>query len=349
MYRDIRIENFRSIRFADLKGLKRVNLIFGKNNVGKSSLLEALFLSSGQSNPMVPASINNLRDYKTKNVSDLGLYFYNFNTENKIRISSEQESMRDLTISLFESKDEKIDLDETKVSANRSFYHFGLKLDYKLNDEAYKSEIILREKEGEKEALEASVGLDDRYMDEMICTFLPSKYLYDEAIQGIHEMITDKQELILLKALRIIEPRVKDIQAVGGNFLVDIGLERRMPINMMGDGIRKLIAIIGSIYENRNGVLLIDEIDNGIHFSYMSKIWKVVMQTAEKLNTQIFATTHSIDSLKGMRDALVDSTKKIREEAASIKLIRTEDDTLEALMYDYKEFDYVIGQEIEIR
>ena len=49
MIKTIEIEHFRGIRHAKIDGLKEVNIFFGKNNCGKSSLLDAIFLISGLS------------------------------------------------------------------------------------------------------------------------------------------------------------------------------------------------------------------------------------------------------------------------------------------------------------
>lgn len=51
MFKTIEIEWFRGIKHSKVEGLKQLNLFFGKNNCGKSSLLDAVFLISGLSNP----------------------------------------------------------------------------------------------------------------------------------------------------------------------------------------------------------------------------------------------------------------------------------------------------------
>lgn len=103
MFSDIIIERFRGIRYANIPELSRVNVFFGKNNCGKSSLLEAIFLVCGQSNPQLPININILRGYRTlHNINDLSIDFYNLDTTSSIHISAGGEEPRDLEInSLF--------------------------------------------------------------------------------------------------------------------------------------------------------------------------------------------------------------------------------------------------------
>ncbi len=65
------------------------------------------------------------------------------------------------------------------------------------------------------------------------------------------------------------DPRIIDMQLVDTELLVDIGLSHRLPVNVMGDGMRKLISIILSVYSCKDGVLMIDEVDNGFHYTTM--------------------------------------------------------------------------------
>ncbi|MCI6962988.1 MAG: ATP-binding protein, partial [Bacteroidales bacterium] len=100
-------------------------------------------------------------------------------------------------------------------------------------------------------------------------------------------------------------------------------------------------------YHCKNGVLLIDEISNGFHHSVMCSLWKILIDAATKKNTQIFATTHDADSIKGLRDAALGSEHQ--DKIASFKLLKTQDDHLEALHYSLESIDYSFNQAIEIR
>lgn len=95
-------------------------------------------------------------------------------------------------------------------------------------------------------------------------------------------IITNKKDSEILNALRILEPRIKYIQFVGKRIMIDMGLHTRLSINLLRDGVRNVLSIIASIHNVANGVLLIDEIDNGLHYSVMPKLWKVVLATCKK-------------------------------------------------------------------
>jgi len=54
---------------------------------------------------------------------------------------------------------------------------------------------------------------------------------------------------------------------------------------------------------SRNGVLLIDEIDNGLHHSVMPNLWTILDQLVEKHQVQVFGTTHNDDMMRSALEA----------------------------------------------
>ena len=130
MFVRIEIERFRSIRYARIEGFKQINLFFGKNNCGKSSLLESLFLVSGLSNPLLPMHINIMRGYSKSRLEDLKFDFYNLDTAKPIHIRMEDGEVRDLQMSLFEQKQDSVFLNKegANILSNREEGKYGLQL-----------------------------------------------------------------------------------------------------------------------------------------------------------------------------------------------------------------------------
>lgn len=172
------------------------------------------------------------------------------------------------------------------------------------------------------------------------------KYDFNASVQGLKRILQNKDEHFIIKGLRIIEPRVKDFIYTDSEMLVDIGLEKRIPVNMMGDGARKIVSLLTAIYDCKDSALLIDEISNGFHYSVMCDLWKVLIDAAIRNNTQLFVTTHDVDSIKGLRDAALDNHKDI---IAAFKLLKTSADELKAYHYSLESLDYSINQKIEVR
>lgn len=344
MFTKIEIERFRGIRHASIKGFKQINLFFGKNNCGKSSLLESLFLASGLSNPLLPIRVNVMRGYSKARLNDLKLDFYNLDTSRPIHIRMENEEKRDLDISLFEQSQNNVSInaDDNNILSNVQEGKYGLKFDFKVNGRHYESQIRF----DSANSTEATSIVSDRYAESLRCTYLSPKYDFNASIQGLKNILQNKDEHFIVEGLKIIEPRVTDFIFADNEMLVDIGLAKRIPVNMMGDGARKIVSLLTAVYDCKDGALLVDEISNGFHYSVMGSLWKVLINAAVRNNTQLFVTTHDNDSIKGLRNAALNEFDDI---VAAFKLLKTSDDELKAYHYSLESLDYSINQEIEVR
>ena len=117
---------------------------------------------------------------------------------------------------------------------------------------------------------------------------------------------------------------------------------------MLGDGVRKFLSLIVALHDSANGILLVDEIDNGLHFSSMQKLWEIILEAAESYNVQLFATTHNIDSLKGLAKN-IEKEKTNSDKVSLYKILEKEGGAKKALHYDAASFVSVIEQENEVR
>lgn len=344
MFEKIEIERFRGIRNASIQGFRRINLFFGKNNCGKSSLLEALFLASGGANPMLPVNVNFMRGYGKSRLNDLNLEFYNLDSEQPIHIKLTDGDVRDLNISLFEKRQNSISLnaDDANILSNVEEGRYGLKFDFKVNNQSYVSWLRF----DSSNPGNASVLAPKHYEESLRCTYLSPKYDFNASIQGLKNILQNKDEHFIIEGLQLLEPEVRDFIFSDNEMLVDIGLAKRIPVNMLGDGARKIVSLLTAVYNCKDGLLLIDEISNGFHHSVMCSLWKVLIDASVKNNTQLFVTTHDLDSIKGLRDAAIN---KYADYVASFKLLKSSDGELKAFHYSLDSLNYSINQEIEIR
>ena len=132
-------------------------------------------------------------------------------------------------------------------------------------------------------------------------------------VQGLNEktlaaywskiLLTD-YEPDILKAVRIISPDIEDFafrddeRGRGKYPIVRLkGVAKPVPFHSLGEGAVRILGIILALVNSRDGVLLIDEIDTGLHYSVQIKMWDFLFSLAEQLNVQVFATTHSQDCL----------------------------------------------------
>lgn len=344
MFSSIEIERFRSIRHTFIEGFSRINLFFGKNNCGKSSLLESLFLISGLSNPSLPVNVNLIRGYGKSRLNDLRLDFYNLDTSSPIHIKAADGETRDLKISIFEQRQDNVPLNDSEANllSNKEEGKYGLDLSFNVGGRHYASRLQL-----DATNPNTAVGITSKdYKETLQCTYLNPKFDFNASIKGLERILQNKDEHFIIEGLQIIEKQVKDFVFTGNDMLVDTGLPKRIPVNMMGDGARKIVALLTAVYNCKDGILLVDEISNGFHYSVVRNLWKILIRASIRNNTQLFVTTHDIDSIKGLRDAAMG---EYGDDISAFKLLRTKEDELKAYHYSVESLDYSINQDIEIR
>lgn len=356
-FKDVEIKNFRGIKSLEIKDLRQVNLFLGKNNCGKTSVLEALFLLSGMSNPELLLRINMFREYLINKVDDFLYMFYDQDSQNKINIKAigDGNFSRELSIFPIKKNIKEIslkDLEEEKTLSNKAVS----------NEEG----LIFKFVEGHKESDEkpCKITFSDNSKNGGDIVFkIEKKKDYKESIHSVYvhqrsifskttikEIIEGKEEQHIVDILQIIEPRIKNLHLVGSIVMVDVGGKKLLPINLLGDGIRKMLSIVVALYEAKDGLLLIDEIDNGLHFSTLDLVWNVIFKTAHKFNVQVMMTTHNEELIQSLDKILsTDDLKEYQKDLACYSLKRFDGDDMRAFRYDYENLSFAMEQNIEIR
>lgn len=162
--------------------------------------------------------------------------------------------------------------------------------------------------------------------------------------------LTAKEDKVV-EALQIIEPKVLRIgfPSSKGQKMIRVRLQGEnhpLPLNSMGEGINRLLGLALGAVVAENGVLLVDEIDTGLHYEVQTDMWKLIIKTAQELNIQVFATTHSWDCICALQEVLPDL-----EDDSVVKLFRLDAKygKLRAVEYDAEDIDIAVQQSIEVR
>lgn len=351
-FKDVEIKNFRGIKSLEIKDLRQVNLFLGKNNCGKTSVLEALFLLSGMSNPYLLYSINFDRGINIKLKEDFLMMFYEMNSTSPIHIEGKGERgfQRSLDISLYSIESQSISIDELKKVNNSTNkiagYNWGINFKYNRDSEISESSKMLISTDKNTVRIE-----DKRYNENISSVFLSTKKSYDVFYtMRLKQLIEEKEDKHIVEILRNIDPKIKSIHLLDNDVVVDIGASRLLPINVLGDGIRKMLSMVVALYQAKDGLLLIDEIDNGLHFSTLDLVWNVIFKTAHKFNVQVMMTTHNEELIQSLDKILsTDDLKEYQKDLACYSLKRFGDDDMRAFRYDYENLSFAMEQNIEIR
>ena len=300
-YQTISISHFRGIEYVELKGLKQVNLIVGKNNSGKTSLLEAFFLLAGMSDPRLTIAINQFRDLSLKTDSDFKYIFNNLDLTVPIKLEGFIDgTTRWATFMPLYEATSKIKIREANtdeeiapsVSRNNQGID-GLQISFRTSvDPEEKSTLSIKNE---------TVTVSGIYEEQLDCKYLHIKTRLDQMPKDISNIIIKKRMDTIVQVLREIEPNLIDIRMGNNeNIYFDIGADELVPINIMGDGIRRTLSVLSSIYEMEHGILLIDEIENGLHYSCLKIFWKAILTAAQLFDVQIIATTHSYECIEAL-------------------------------------------------
>jgi predicted ATPase len=121
-------------------------------------------------------------------------------------------------------------------------------------------------------------------------------------------------------------------------------LDQPAPLKTLGDGVSRIFGIALALVNAKDGLLLIDEVENGIHNSVHSLLWQFLIDAAERLNVQVFATTHSSDAIRAFQWAV----KAHRADGVLTKLEENRAG-ISASQFDEADLDIAIHEAIEVR
>lgn len=362
------IKNFRSLRNLTIGGFGQVNLITGKNNTGKSSVLEALrILASDGSAP----ELLNILNYREEDTGDDD--------------GSQRNLSRSLTVltSLFPGFPSLDHINSPiQIFTNGSGRHLNIKLSIEffreeITDESRRLVPLQADLFSEPDTIpaltvESASGRRIHRID-MLRTFNP-RYRRFEALREPHfpfmvlspfqsehtfgfanlwdKIVLTDMERDVVNALKIIDPEISAVTMVEQGtarsqrtaIVKTTAVARPVPLRSFGDGLNRLFAIILSLVNAKDGVLLIDEFENGLHHSIQSEVWRLIFKLAVLLNIQVFATSHSWDSIEAFQVAA-------SEDPASgvlVRISRIGVDTF-ATTFTEDELAIVARDQIEVR
>ena len=226
---------------------------------------------------------------------------------------------------------------------------FVLSLDTKIdNDDSYQT-IIVSRSHHVNSGTTPSTHVNPKYLQNS--SFIPSA-LRASSVELTTEFdkarLNDRDDEIL-KAFQIIDSSIVTVESFSipepTIYLKRQG-EKRLPLSLFGDAMNRIAEIILKIINNQDSILLIDEIENGIHHSNQIAFWNFLYKLAEQLNVQIFATTHSLE----MTEAFIKAGLDRPDSAAHFELTRHEKtNKIVAINRDLETLEYGITHHKEVR
>lgn len=377
MFGSLLIDGYRGFRCFSMDGLSRINLLVGSNNSGKTSVLEALYLLAVAGDPQAILQIAAQRGERFDNEGaprfprdeeiDVSHLFFGHDLCDgaAFTISCKNNGVeRFIKIRIREATEGEIQ-QETRDAPRGSLFPSD-------TGEPLATRFVL-DLDGRPEPLSPMINLTrrgglavynvDRVRRRTQRELMPVQYVPTESLsvsllmERWKNILLTEAESLVLDALRFLEPGIERIAAVPsssyyrgvtsrGGFLVRLReVDQPIPIGSLGDGTWRMLALAVALSQARGGVLLIDEIDTGLHYTVMKDMWKLVANTAKDLNVQVFATSHSYDCVKSLA-AICESDEGAGDH---VTIQRVEPDKGRAVKYSEAEIKVAAEHHIEVR
>ncbi len=355
MQSSLAIKHFRGLDNVKLDGLSHVNVISGKNNVGKTALLEAVFLYSGAYNPALAMTLNANRGLgqvrvefgSTARDTPWDSLFHHFDSQQTIEIIGidEARDSRSLRLSVVRDHVEMSGLRKSvretyEASADVPWASVSVKV------------LKLEVQHGKRTSQKYFLILDARGMRSEPTPptapyqgyFLGSRTAWDSAgdADRYGRLLRRGDDTAVLDVLKIVEPKLKALSVIveGGVPMLhgDVGMPNVhfVPLPILGEGFTRLASIAIYIASARGGALMVDEIENGLHHSILLPVWKAIGKLSRELGVQVFATTHSFECIAAAHGASLAadgygfSLYRLEHQPGGVQAVTYDKDSLEA-------------------
>jgi AAA domain, putative AbiEii toxin, Type IV TA system/AAA ATPase domain len=368
MIDSLEIRGFRCFDHLEVKELARVNLLVGANNRGKTSLLEALELWGTRAAPSALEALLARRDEHPATVqrSELSVrhLFHGRELEpgRAFEIAAFSNGILPVRVRARIVADSSIDPDSH--DDGRPSIPVGAELTGSELREGPLELVFVGSQNfgGYRIRLSADGNLPLQTLrriwqkkDVLPLVSVPTRSLSWGAVASMFsEIVLTDEEPRILNALKTIDSSIERLAhttvAAGdppgsGLYLRCKDQPQRIPIGSMGDGIWRFLTLALALVKARGGMLLIDEIDTGLHFSVMFEMWKLVIETAQRLDVQVFATTHSRDCYESLAAVLRDA--EVTPGTAAVHRIDRERNR--TVVYDERRIIIAAEDDIEVR
>lgn len=354
MYSQFSASHFRRFEEVELRGLSRFNLITGPNGIGKTSLLEALFVFSGAFSPELALRLDMFRGQQALRVelgpdtaTTMRSLFHDLDSGRKAVLSGLDDDTKvvvEITVPKSPSRPSKAGALTTTAT------------DTQVVSSA--KALRLRTTVGTQKAVESTLEISEKgvVFDKVPSVRKGAVFLQmrteinsGDLTTRLGKVVVAKEQDLVVDALRVVEPRIVSLTTVAeGNqptVYADIGLDELVPLWLLGGGLNHLAHIVLAIREARGRVILIDELENGLYYDVLPDVWKVIRRAALEADCQVFATTHSRECVAAAYQAFSETL----DYDLSMHRLESSNGNVEAISYDKETLEASIEAGFEVR
>lgn len=373
MLTQVDLARYRGFQTFKVRGLSRVNLFVGMNNSGKTALLEAIhFLATG-GDPSVLAQAAFRRGELVVRRADapalveVSHFFHGHQLVVNGDFSlSGNNGYSQVSVRVIALPEEKKPSESPPTRPTRPA-QFAIKIErgrrrspepriYPL----YPQGGVLFEDpapwrlEVEERAFPGRMLRPSETPSRFIGTDLVDALSLAEMLDGVAVL---GNETMLADALRLLDSKLQYIRQLSG--LTTLGFrgsragviakldrpETPVPLGSLGEGMRRMLTLAAALATTRGGYLFVDEVDTGLHYSVMHKMWELIITTAAAYDIQVFTTTHSYDCIFGLAKLF----RRQPDLKQFMSVQRVESERQDSVAFEPEEILAAIREDIEIR
>lgn len=338
MLKKMTLKNFRCFKTLELSDLKSINVIIGANGSGKTVLLESLLLGL-KGHPNAAMTSNVLRGIQTFLISP-GLpvimqplrsvfesmwdhFFYQGNKELKAKISFEDSERVSYQVEMRFATENKLPMRQIQnIQTSAAPFVFQRSKGKNKGDMKKNQEVIYsfpdNNNQQQFQGPTGEFGPTTYFFGTMPIYNEQDNVYWFSNLKIKEPKLTEELQDVLRKAF----PQIKDLVVLNpygtASIWANLHSGSTRQLSLVSAGIHKFLTLILACVTLKNGVILIDEIENGIYYSKHEVLWEALLTMSKKNGNQIFATTHSRESLLALGNVI-----KRNNDANSFRMLRT--------------------------
>ena len=345
MITKIKIQNFKLFKSLYLKDLPQILIIGGKNNSGKTSVLEAMYLS---------LSFNfgylfwkGLSTYKSlwfrsafHSLNPNHPITFEYTCDNSLKRKVQFKTSFALIHHSASSSEGQTVSTPISEGVNISYWPDLKKTPHKSLLYMDNKNLFWYDKPNFSSFADTRVFLSSSLPP------TPEEIARDYS-QLMFESNVDSVKL--LEALQTLEPKLSSLSIAlpdGKPMIYGNTGSDKIPLHLMGEGMNRLAAIFLHIYKAKNGIVLIDELENGFHYSELSSVWEKIATLAKANNTQIIATTHSRELIAGAVEGI---PEKLKNHFQYRRIEKDKASDFKSVSYDLDSLKVTLDADLAIR
>lgn len=365
------VEGYRALQHLSLEGLGRVNLLTGRNNTGKSSVLEALRILSSHGSPHALLAILGEREESVEDPTDGAAIPTLDSTFDFSSMFTGFPRLRDTIRPLRVEADRDHEHDFVSIGVGWFIYEHGPKGTQTrvqletdgvpdLGDDTFPQLVVQSEGTRREIVLDSFSRGSYRLAriwkakeDGPPCAYVSPSGGETSSFGPLWDSVAlSDGERDVVDALRIIDGTIEAVSMIGGEasrrsrtaIVRSSRFTRPVPLRSFGDGLNRLFGIALALVNAEGGFLLIDEFENGMHHTVQLDTWRAIFKLASRLDVQVFATSHSWDAVEAFQQAAAETP----EDGVLIRLTRRDDEIIPTIFRE-DELAIVTREKIEVR